>query len=185
MFDYTKNNIKEISEKIKRTGFIFRLIGLLFPIGYLVFLIAADIGFLTANIAMLALSVLYFCFFLFMEWGNFKGKTKRKVKKWVRTFYRHGKRIIRLILFIIPTYGVAVTVKDFSPLALIMLIITILGIIWEIIWNVLLSIGKKAVKTSKQNLFNNFKRDFSILRSKNNYEDPNDFSDYGDIQEED
>ena len=120
-----------------------------------------------------------------MEWGDFKKKTKRTVKKWVRIVYRHSKRITRLLLLIIPTYGVAVTAVDFSPLALFMLLITIFGILWEIFWNLLLGIGKKAVKTSKQNLFNGFKLDFSNLRKRNNNDDPNDFSDYGDITEED
>ena len=184
MFNYTKNSFKEIGEKIKRASFIVRLIGLLFPIGYLVFLLAADIGILTANIIMLSLSVLYFFIFLFMEWSNLKGKTKRKVKKWVRIVYRNGKRITRLLLFIIPAYGVAVTAKEFSPLALFMLIITILGIIVDILWNVVWGLGKKAVKISKQTLFDNFKQSFSFLRSKNEYDDPNDFSDYGDIHEE-
>ena len=185
MFDYTKNNLKKIGEKIKKTGFIFKVIGKLFPIVYLVFLIIARIGVLTANIILLAFSVVYFFFFLFMELQNFNRKTKRTVKKWVRTVYRHGKRITRLLLFIIPTYGVAVTAVDFSPLALFMLLITIFGILWEILWNVLLGLGKKAVKSSKQTLMSGFQQDFSSFRSKNKNNDPNDFSDYGDIKKQD
>ena len=182
MFDYTKNNFKNIGERIKKTGFLLKIIGKLFPIAYLIFLIAAKIGSLTANIIMLSLSVLYFLFFLFMEASAFKRKTKRTVKKWVRVFYKHTKRITRLLFLILPAYGAAVTANNFSPFALFMLIITILGIIWEIIWNILLGIGKKAVKTGKQNLLNGFKRDFLNLHSHD--DDPNDFSDYGDITKE-
>ena len=120
-----------------------------------------------------------------MESQDFNKKTKRTVKKWVRTIYRHSKRITRLLLFIIPTYGVAVTATDFSPFALFMLLITIFGILWEILWNVLLNLGKKAVKSSKQSLMSGFQRDFSLFRAKNKNDDPNDFSDYGDIKKQD
>ena len=184
MFDNTKNTLKEIGEKIKATGLIFKIIGQLFPIGYLVFLIAANIGSLTANIIFLVLSVLYFGFFLFMELRDFNKKTKKSVKKWVKIAYRWGKRIIRLLLIVIPSYGVVVTIQDFSPLALALLIFTILGIIWEIVWNILISVFKNFFRVKKRNFVSSFKRDFFNLRKKGDESDPNDFSDYGNIHEE-
>ena len=183
MFENTKNSIKEIIAKLKATGLIFRIIGQLFPIGYLIFLIVANIGSHSANIVFLSISVCYLALFLFMEFRDFNKKAKRAVRKWMRTIYRWGKHIIRLLLIIIPSYGVVVTVRDFSPLALIFLILTILGIIWEIVWNILMFIVKRFVRTKKQKFISNFQRDFSNFYSSKKT-DQNDYSNYGDIHEE-
>ena len=123
MFDNTKNSLKEIGQKFKTTKLIFKIIGQLFPIGYLIFLIVANIGSQTANIVFLSLSLLYLGFFLFMELYHFNKKVKRTIRKWMKIIYRWSKHLIRLLLIIIPSYGLVVTIQDFSPLALIFLIL--------------------------------------------------------------
>ena len=183
MFENTKNSIKELGKKLKATGLIFQIIGQLFPIGYLIFLIIEDIGSKKANHIFLGLSILYLALFLFMELRDFNKNAKKVVRKFMHHLYRWGTHIIRLLLIIVPSYGLVVTIRDFSPLALVLLLLTILGMVWEIVWNILVFIVKRIFRRKTENFINSFKRDFPNLYPRQ-YDDQQDFSAYGDIHEE-
>ena len=120
-----------------------------------------------------------------MELREFNKKTNKALRKWVKNVYRWSKRLIRLLFIIIPSYGLILTLQNFSPLALVLLIFTVFGIILEIIWNIFMALLKRFVRKKKDKLVKSFRKDVSNIfpRETADNADQNDFSDFGDISE--
>ena len=96
---------------------------------YLVYAIIMQTGFWAVNIALLALTSIYFIFFVIMELRAATKKLKRRIKR----FYTWCKRLIKLPVLGIAIYGLALAKTEFDPLSFLMTLLMIIGWILDIL----------------------------------------------------
>ena len=94
MLDYTKAAILKIQEDLRKLLYWANLIMQLVYIVYLVYAVATRAGVMLANIVLLAISVLYLGFFIFISIGAMN-KLKKKTRKVVGLVYKRSKQIIK------------------------------------------------------------------------------------------
>ena len=97
MLDYTKAAILKIQEDLRKLLSWANLIMQLTYIGYLIYAICTGAGVYIANLILLALSLLYFAFFVFMSIGG-QDKLKKKTKKIIKLIYTRSKQIIKFFI---------------------------------------------------------------------------------------
>ncbi|MBQ7770911.1 MAG: hypothetical protein IJ373_06980 [Clostridia bacterium] len=98
-------------------------------IAYLIYAIAMQTGFWAVNIALLALTSIYFIFFVIMELRAATKKLKRRIKR----FYTWCKRLIKLPVLGIAVYGLALSKTAFDPMSFLMTLLMIVGWILDIL----------------------------------------------------
>ena len=141
MLDYTKAAVKHTVEHLKKLDYARNIITQLLYISYLVYTLAAKIGFAIANGILLALSLAYFVFFLYVT----KIKTEKALKRTGKSIYRHAKRLVKLFNLCVAVYGICITAKHVTPLALLFVAFMIVAWVLQIVFEVLLrAIAKKA-----------------------------------------
>ena len=141
MLDYTKAAVKHTVEHLKKLDYARNIATQTLYIAYLVYALIANIGSQIANGILLALSVAYSFFFLYVT----KIKTEKALKRKVRSIYRHAKRLVKLFNLGVAVYGICITAKHVTPLALLFVAFMIVAWVLQIVFEVLLrAIAKKA-----------------------------------------
>ena len=131
MFDYTQGALNKVLEDFKKLALGIHLSVQVLSILFLSYALITRSGFFTANLVLLVLTSGYLAFLLFMEYTK---KGKSNTKKRVREIYRWHKRIIRLAVIGLTLYALFVVSKNFSPLSLVLLILMIIGFIFDLIF---------------------------------------------------
>ncbi len=133
MFDYTKAAWKKIIDDFKRVDFYRGVLTQCVYIAYLIYAICIGSGILGINIALLALSVAYFAFYVYMK----TREVHKQVKKTVKKTYKWSKRGIKLVNLGITIYGLSITANHFTALSLILAALMIVGWVLEILFEVI------------------------------------------------
>ncbi len=136
MLDYTKAAIKKTVDDFKRLDYIRNIVTQVLYIGYLIYALIASSGVLWANILLLTLSAAYFVFFLVITAGE-KSKAKKKVKKLATQIFKRCKQLVKLFTTVVMVYGVCVTTKNVTPLAVVLAAFMIVGWLLQIVFDVI------------------------------------------------
>lgn len=118
MLDYTKAAILKIQEDLRKLLSWANLIMQLTYIGYLIYAICTGAGVYIANLILLALSLLYFAFFVFMSIGG-QDKLKKKTKKIIKLIYTRSKQIIKFFTLGVMLYGIYATAHQVTPVSVL------------------------------------------------------------------
>ncbi len=130
MFDYTKAAFKKILDDFKRLDFLRNVLTQSVYIAYLIYAVCAQSGVLWVNIALLALSVAYFAFYLFIRAREVDASLKRTVKK----SYKWSKRGVKLVNLGITIYTLTITVNHSTVFSVILTSLMIVGWVLEILF---------------------------------------------------
>ena len=133
MFDYTKAALFEVVEDFKKIITGINITTQALTIVYLIYTLIANTGVMIANAILLALSIAYFIYFLMSSRKEKKKLTKQEKarKKNIKNIYQWCKRIVKLLPIGVAIYGLFITNLDFTPLSLLLVLLMILGWIFE------------------------------------------------------
>ena len=145
MLDYTREAFKKTVEDLKRVFYILNVTVQCVYIAYLVYTLIVGTGFFAVNLALLVLSVAYLGFFLVTTaFGKTpEGKIYRKIGKRV---YKWCKRALKLFTIGVTVYGICNAVNRVSPLAVIFTAMMIVGLLLQVVFEILISIVSKRAK---------------------------------------
>lgn len=118
MLDYTKAAILKIQEDLRKLLYWANLIMQLVYIVYLVYAVATRAGVMLANIVLLAISVLYLGFFIFISIGAMN-KLKKKTRKVVGLVYKRSKQTIKFFTLGVMLYSIYATANQVTPISVI------------------------------------------------------------------
>ena len=118
MLDYTKAAILKIQEDLRKLLYWANLLMQLVYIIYLVYAVATSAGVMIANIILLAISVLYLAFFIFISFGG-TNRLKKKARKVVGLVYKRSKQIIKVFTLGVMLYGIYTTANQATPISVI------------------------------------------------------------------
>ncbi len=90
MLDYTIVATKKTVEDIKRFSLVFSILTQILYIGYLIYALVCDLGFIWLNIPLLAISSAYLVFYLIVN-----GKSGKKIKE-ARKNARHTYKFVKI-----------------------------------------------------------------------------------------
>ncbi|MBQ8291258.1 MAG: hypothetical protein IJX88_01935 [Clostridia bacterium] len=145
MLDYTKAAFNKTVEDIKKCTFLFSIVAHVFTIAYLLYTIIARSGALWANIALLAITVAYFVFFLILSRGE-TSKTKKRVKSTVTRIFKRCKLFIKFLTLAVLVYGVYVTAGNVQPLSVVLLAFTLVGWVLQVLLEIVSTVIERRVK---------------------------------------
>lgn len=137
MLDYTKAAIKKTFDDFKRLDYIRNLSTQILYIAYLVYALFAGAGVFAANVVLVAISVAYLGFFLFVTLGQ-TSKLKQKTKKIVTRVFVRCKQLIKLFTLGVMLYGIYSTTNHATPISVILSALMIVGWILQIVFEVVL-----------------------------------------------
>ena len=118
MLDYTKAAILKIQEDLRKLLSWANLIMQLTYIGYLIYALCTGAGIYLANVVLLALSVFYFVFFVFISAGG-TNALKKKAKKTVTLIFRRSKQVIKFFTLGVMLYGIYATANQATPVSVL------------------------------------------------------------------
>ncbi len=139
MLDYTKTAIRKTFDDYKRVDYYRNIITQLLYVGYLVYAVCTKTGFIWVDVALLALSVAYFIFFMVMTRGKPLAPV-RKVQKSVAVIFRRSKQLLKLFTLGVMLYGVYFTTQNVTVLSVLFSALMIVGWILQIVFEVLMKI---------------------------------------------
>lgn len=148
MFDYTKMTIDQTVTDVKRIFHSYKIGAQLVYIAYLVYALIAKTGIWYANLALLALSVAYFVFFLSTtDYG--KTPDGKQLKKNVHTTYIWSKRFIRLFTLGIAVYDI-VTTPSTNAVSVLLTAFMVIGWAIEILFDVIIRVITARISLVKE-----------------------------------
>ncbi len=139
MLDYTKTAIRKTFDDYKRVDYYRNIITQLLYVAYLVYAVCTKTGFIWVDVALLALSVSYFIFFMIMTRGKPLAPV-RKVQKSVAVIFRRSKQLLKLFTLGVMLYGVYFTTQNVTVLSVLFSALMIVGWILQIVFEVLMKI---------------------------------------------
>lgn len=131
MFDYTQGALNKVLEDFKKLALAIHGGVQILSILFLSYALITSSGFFVANLVLLILTSAYLLFLLVMECTK---RGKATAKRLVREIYRWNKRVIRLAVIGLTLYALFVVSKNFTPLSLVLLILMIVGFIFDLIF---------------------------------------------------
>ena len=146
MLEYTKSVFYQTRDDLKKLAFFCSVLLQSFQIIYLIYALCIGSGILFANIALLALSVGYCLFMLYIHWNT----TRKDIRKLFKTLYRWSKRLIKLFTLGVSIYGLfitasnAITVKE--AISIILLVVMLLSWVCDLLLEILVKIVEKRGK---------------------------------------
>lgn len=155
MFKYTLIAKDIIIRDIKKYVALFKYAFLAINVGYYVFAIVTGLGYLWANIALLAVILLYFIFTVITQ--NIKMKT---AKKRVKRTYKWIKIGIKAITLGATLYGIYIAANAVNPISII--ITTLMIILWVL--ETLLEIISEVVASKIDLLIAGWKKDIEDIK---------------------
>ncbi len=149
MLDYTKAALRKTLDDFKKVDYVRNIITQLLYIGYLVYAVCTKVGFIWVDVALLALSVAYFVFFMVMTEGKPLQPPKRG-HKFGKKLFKRCKQLLKLFNLGVMIYGVYFTTERVSPFAVIlsvlMIVLWLLQIIFEVLIRILTSRAKLIIE---------------------------------------
>jgi hypothetical protein len=141
MFDYTKAIFNKTLADLKLFARIWTISTLGVYIAYLIYAIAADSGNLTANIILLALTSIYFTFYLMMIIkGSEILKSRRKI---VKKSYKYSKYIINSITLSTALYSIWLYPDNVHPFKLLITVFMMIMLVVQLALEVSVVIVEK------------------------------------------
>ncbi|MBQ8885700.1 MAG: hypothetical protein IJY62_04985 [Clostridia bacterium] len=139
MLDYTKAALRETWTAFKKTIYVCSVVIQAVYIAYLIYALIAQTGFLVANVILLALSLVYFVFFLMITKGGRDPEAEKfkEVKRHGSTVYKWSKRAVTLVTLGLTVYGLFTAVKNTTPLSIIFTALMIVGWLLSTIFDIL------------------------------------------------
>lgn len=139
MFDYTQVAWKQVVADFQKVLYIIGVASQAVYIGYLLYSLIAGTGVLWVNIALFALSVAYFVFFLVTTKGGKApdGAKNKLVKKLGAKIYKACKLLLRIYPIALTIYGLYQTAEHVSFLAILLVCMMIIGWILQIVFEVI------------------------------------------------
>lgn len=138
MLDYTKAAILKIQEDLRKLLYWANLLMQLVYIVYLIYAVATSAGVMVANIVLLAISVLYLGFFIFISIGG-TNRLKKKTRKVVGLIYKRSKQVIKVFTLGVMLYGIYATANQVTPISVIfsafMIVAWLVPIVLEFLLN--------------------------------------------------
>jgi hypothetical protein len=157
MLNHTKAAYEKISEDFKRFMFYFNLLSPIVYISYLAVNLVTKPDFFYLNLALLIITSAYLIFFVCATWSHAKKELKRRVKN----FYVHSKRILKLFILAILVYGIIL--ERNNPSTFTILLTAISCITWAL--GLLLEIAMKIASSWWTLFFEGVKLDFELVYS--------------------
>ena len=150
MLDYTKAALKRTVEHFKKLDYRRNVCTQILYIAYLIYALIAKIGSPIANGILLTMAVAYFIFFLYVT----KIQAEKNLKRTVKSIYRHAKQLIKLFNLGVAVYGICITAKHVTPLALLfvsfMIVAWVLQIIFEVLFRALAKRAKFIIESLEE-----------------------------------
>ncbi|MBQ7924235.1 MAG: hypothetical protein IJ329_02900 [Clostridia bacterium] len=139
MLDYTKAAIRKTVDDFKRVDYVRNVVTQVLYILYLGYACYVPIGVFWANVALLALSVSYFVFFMIMTGGQ-PLRPPKKTQKFVAILFKRSKQLLKLYTLGVTVYGIYSTTKAVTPIGVVLSALMIVGWLLQIIFEVLIRI---------------------------------------------
>lgn len=141
MFDYTKAIFYKTMSDLKLFARIWTIGTLGVYIAYLIYAIAANSGFLAANIILLVLSLLYFAFYIAVIIKDFELlKARRKL---ARKTYKYLKYVINSITLITALYSIWLSPYSVHPFKLLITVFMSIMLVVQLALEVSITIIEK------------------------------------------
>lgn len=141
MFDYTKAIFNKTMSDLKLFAKVWTLGTLGVYIAYLIYALAAQSGFLAANIILLILSVAYFVFNLILI---IKGSELLKSRKrFAKKTYKYSKYVINSVTLITALYSIWLTPDNVHPFKLLITVFMTIMLVVQIALEVSVTIVEK------------------------------------------
>ncbi len=118
MFVYTRAYFKKLVDDIKTVGYIFNIASPLIYIAYLIYAMFVPVGYLWANIILLALTLSYLVFYLITY--DIKEKTFKSKKKNIRHIYKGTKLTVTGMTLGITIYGIYVASTHTTAVSIVL-----------------------------------------------------------------
>ena len=163
MFDYSRSVFVKTINDLKNIAFFSALSLQLFQLAYLIYALCIGSGIFVANVILLALTIAYLGFILYIHWNTIAKKTK----KILNNIYHWSKRLIKLFTLGVSVYGLYITASETvtakSLLSIILLVFMIIAWILELLFSILIIV----LENRKDLFFNAMKMDIEpILKAK-------------------
>lgn len=161
MFIHTREALNQVVRDFKFASRTCTFGTQIFYIGYLIYAICAGVGYLWANIALLAICGIYFIFTaLTLE---LKSKELKLIKRNTRHTFRWVKILIRAVVLVSMVYSIYISATAPTPITIILTVISVIG------W--LLSLSLELITIYVENrvkmLINGLKEDFHFEEISN------------------
>lgn len=157
MFEYTKSSVLDTYDFIKEMIYYANLVIQLFYIGYLSFRLYGQVGYHFSNIALLALTLVYFLYYILTK-REFYTKENIESHKFIRKVIKNSKRIIHLYLIYLAVSELYLHPTDNDNMLLLITILMIFGFLFSIFLDMLLDNIEKRIEIIKDSIFYDFKR---------------------------
>ena len=136
MFNYTKAAFGKISDDIKKLVSSFELFTQFFMLAYLIYSLITNSDLRIVNGILLALTFVYFCFWLHLSKDGFT-KEEKKLKKRVSKIFSYVRKLFKLYTLGLAIYGIYANTHSVDFISLLLTIFTattfIAGILLDII----------------------------------------------------
>jgi hypothetical protein len=155
MFKYTRAALTSIAKDFKKWSYIFNWILLFVSIGYYVFAICTNLGYLWINIVSLSLITLFTIFDSCTKHCDFNDK-----KRVIVLVYNWSRIILRAITLGLTIYSLYVSAETANPVSIILA--TLMIIFW--ILSVLIEISKDIIISKYHLIINAFEEDVGDIK---------------------
>ncbi len=172
MLEYTKAALKKTVERLQRLDFYRSVITQLIYIAYLSYALLVDLGVKLANAILLPLSIAYFFFYIIA----YIRMAKRKLKKRVKRIFKHSKRLVKIFALGVLIYGIITAAYEVRPLTLFFTFMMAMGVLTQIVFELLFRFIKWKAKT----FFQTLEQDFAPFASIKNLFKRNQQTDFED-----
>lgn len=134
-------------QKIKnfflRIKCVFDIILPLFPIAFLVYSLAAGMGFLWANIITLALSVAHYVFHVIVL---FQAREDKELKQTVKVIYKTCVRFVKFLTLVVSIYGLWLSIAHIDFLSLFLTAVSLFGWIFQVTLDIIIYVVARYMK---------------------------------------
>lgn len=134
-FQHTRDAINETIADFRRWFYIFKYSSLVVTVAYLIYAIAVGLGYLWANVLLLAVVSSYFLFDIITVGGI--DRESRRVRRQVRRVYAWVRLIIKAITLTVTLYSIYIATTAVSPISIIlttlMIILFVLQLLFELV----------------------------------------------------
>ncbi|MBQ9113610.1 MAG: hypothetical protein IJY05_01665 [Clostridia bacterium] len=134
MFDYTKTAINKIVADFKKFSYRFNIGAQIVYIAYLIYALIANTELWIINTILLALSAIYFIFFLVATAKD----ASKTLKKRVKTVFKRCKQVVKFFTLGVMLYGIWQTSTHVDPLSVILTALMIVGWVLQILFEIIL-----------------------------------------------
>ena len=149
MFNHTKAAVRKTIDDFKRLGFTFTVLSNLSYIAYLVYAVATHRNLQAVNIVLLAVSVLYFLFYLFATRFGKDLDGNKLVKKNVKKAFKIAKKCMKAYTLGVMIYGLASAGEKASSLYIIFMALQLMFLLIGVVFDCIVRVIEKRFEMFK------------------------------------